>query len=111
MSGKTRTRRVDELASVWMEDPKFRAEYEALEEEFTLADAMIDARARAELTQDQVAKRMKTSQTYVASIEGGRGNPSVKTLRRFAAATGTRLKISFEPDRKRRAKAVRRETA
>ncbi len=41
---------------------------------------------------------METSQAYVAKMEGGRINPSIKTLKRFAAATRTRLKITFEAD-------------
>ena len=42
---------------------------------------------------------------YVAKMEGGRINPSVKTLERFAAATGTRLRITFEADRRGAARA------
>jgi len=41
---------------------------------------------------------MRTSQPAVARLEGGHGNPSLGTLRRYAAATGTRLKLVFEPD-------------
>ena len=43
-------------------DPAFRAEYDALEDEFALAAALIAARARAALTQAQVAERMGTTQ-------------------------------------------------
>jgi transcriptional regulator with XRE-family HTH domain len=89
------------LRRKWGRDPEFRAEYDALEEEFALAAALIDARARADLTQEEVARRMETSQAYVAKMEGGRINPSVQTLKRFATATGTRLKITFEPDGQR----------
>jgi len=83
----------------WRKDQESRAEYDALGEEFALAAAFIDARARADLTQEDVARRMETSQSYIAKMEGGQINPSVKTLRRFAAATGSRLTITFEPDR------------
>ena len=86
-----------ELRERWMKDPDFRAEYDALDEEFALAAALIDARAQAHLTQEQVATRMETTQAYVAKMEGLKVNPSVATLRRFAEATGTRLKITFEP--------------
>ena len=96
-----KTRPVNDLAKGWMKDPEFRAAYDALEEEFALAGALIDARAMADLTQEQVAERMKTSQGYVAKAEGGHGNLTVKTLRKWAAATGTRLKITFEPQGKR----------
>ncbi len=87
--------KVADLHRRWMNDPEYRREYDALEEEFALAEALIDARSRADLTQAEVAKRMKTTQSYVAKMEGLRVNPSVATLRRFAAATGSQLKISF----------------
>ena len=87
---------VDDLHKKWMKNPKYRREYEALKEEFSLAAALIEARARAGLTQEQVAQRMKTTQAVVARLEGG-SMPSTRTLERYAKATGTRLKISFEP--------------
>ena len=68
--------RADTLHKQWMKNPKYRAEYDALEEEFALIGAMMDARARAGLTQAQVAKRMKTTQTVVARLESGRVKPS-----------------------------------
>lgn len=89
--------RISELKRRWMKDPAFRAEYGALDEEFALAGALIDARSQARLTQEQVAARMDTTQAYVARMEGLKVNPSVETLRRFAEATGTTLRITFEP--------------
>jgi ribosome-binding protein aMBF1 (putative translation factor) len=88
---------VSELAKKWLKDPAFRREYDALEEEFALFDAMMTARGRAGLTQAQVAKRMKTTQTAVARLESGRVKPSTRTLERYAHATGHRLVIGFEP--------------
>ena len=84
-----------------MKDPEFRKEYDALEEEFALIEAVAKARLRSGLTQAQLAKRMKTTQSTVARLESGRGKPSTRTLQRFAKATGHRLKISFEPVRGR----------
>jgi transcriptional regulator with XRE-family HTH domain len=40
---------------------------------------------------------MKTTQSTVARLESGRGQPSTRTLLRFAKATGHRIKISFQP--------------
>jgi ribosome-binding protein aMBF1 (putative translation factor) len=88
---------VEKLINEWMENPEFRAEYDALEEKYALADALISARAKAELTQEQVAKAMGTTQAVIARLESGRTKPSTRTLERYAQATGTRLKISFEP--------------
>lgn len=71
--------------------------------EFSLTAAMIEARNRAGLTQKEVAKRMKTTQAAIARLESAGSKPSTRTLVRYAKATGTRLRISFEPER-----AVRR---
>jgi ribosome-binding protein aMBF1 (putative translation factor) len=86
----------------WDKEPGFKRAYDALEDEFVLAASLIDARGRAGLSQEDVAARMQTSQQTVSRLEGGRANPSLHTLRRFAKATGTRLKISFEPAKGKR---------
>lgn len=88
--------KIAKLHDQWMADPEYRAAYDALEDEFALAAALIEARANAGLTQEQLASRMNTTQSVVARLEGGQGRPSTRTLERFAKATGTRLKISFE---------------
>lgn len=89
---------VEEAAKEWFKNPNFVKEYEALEEEFSLASALIEARARANLTQEEVAQRMGTTQTAVARLEGARSMPSTRTLERYAKATGHRLRIALVPD-------------
>jgi transcriptional regulator with XRE-family HTH domain len=89
----------DKLHKKWMKELGYRKEYDALEEEFALISAVAKARLRAGLSQAQLAKRMKTTQSAVARLESGRSRPSTRTLSRFAKATGHRLKISFEPVR------------
>lgn len=85
------------LFDKWKKDPEFMREYNALEEEFALADQFIKARGAAGLSQQELADRMKTSQSYIARLESGRERPSTRTLNRFAKATGHRLVIQFEP--------------
>ena len=91
-----------DLHSRFMKDPELRREYDALEEEFALILEVAKARRRAGLSQAELAKRMKTTQSTIARLESGRGLPSTRTLGRFAKATGHRLKISFEPLKKAR---------
>ena len=74
---------VDDLHKKWMEKPAYRREYEALEKEFSLSAAIIEARSRAGLTQAAVAR-----------LEGGGSKPSTRTLFKYAKATGSRLRIS-----------------
>ena len=72
-----------ELRKKWKMDPDFRKEYEALKPEFKLARDLIEARAKAGLSQSDVAERMGTSQPAVARLESGH-KPSLKTLERYA---------------------------
>jgi transcriptional regulator with XRE-family HTH domain len=81
-----------------MKDSNYRREYEALEEKFSLVSALIDARTRAGLTQEEVARKMKTTQAVIARLEGGGSKPSTRTLERYTEATGSRLRITFEPE-------------
>lgn len=90
---------VEEVAKEWFKDPEFRAAYDALDDEFALIEALIRARAHADMTQEDVAKAMGTTQAAIARLESGRSMPSTRTLERFAKATGTKLRISFAPDK------------
>jgi transcriptional regulator with XRE-family HTH domain len=65
--------------------------------EFALASALIKARGDADMTQEQVAAAMGTTQAFVARLDSGRAMPSTRTLEKFAKATHTKLRISFEP--------------
>ena len=87
---------LSKLSDEWFKDPEFVREYEALEDEFALAAAFIKARADADLTQEEIAVRMGTTQSAIARLEGGKSRPSTTTLAKFAKATGTRLRVSFE---------------
>ena len=78
-----------------MKDPAFKASYDALEEEFALIRELIGARAKAKLSQAQVAKRMGTSQSAVARLESGR-TPSLTSLRRYAKAVGRKVEIKLK---------------
>jgi ribosome-binding protein aMBF1 (putative translation factor) len=81
----------------WMKEPKYKKAYDALEDEFVLASAVMDVRNRAGLTQEELARKMGTTQPVVARLESGRSRPSMRTLERLADATGSRLLIRFEP--------------
>ena len=89
--------KVKDLHRDWMKNPKYKTEYEALGMEFHLVRSLIEARTRAGLSQTQLARRMNTSQSYVARIESGQVKPSTAALERVAKATGLRLKITLEP--------------
>ena len=89
--------KISDLHRRWSKDAGYKEAYDAFGEEFDLARALIEARSAAGLSQAQLARRMKTSQSYIARIEGGKVRPSTDALERFAHATRTRLRILFEP--------------
>lgn len=83
----------DAVAQEWKTDPEYAKEYEALEVEFEVARELIRARTRAHLTQADVAKRMGTTQSVIARLESGTRSVNLKTLEKYAAATGTHLHV------------------
>jgi ribosome-binding protein aMBF1 (putative translation factor) len=68
--------KISHLHRRWSKDADYTNACEALGEEFELSRALIDARPAAGLSQLQLARRMKTSPSYIARIEGRQG-PSV----------------------------------
>lgn len=80
-----------------MADPAFRQEWEALEPEFAIVQAIIDARKESGLTQKQLSERTGIAQADISKLESGNANPSIKTLQRLAAGMGMRVKIEFQP--------------
>lgn len=83
-----------ELRKKWKKAPEYQKEYEALKPEFKLARELIEARAKAGLSQSDVAERMGTSQPTVARLESGH-KPSLKTLERYAEAVGMKVEINL----------------
>ena len=83
-----------------MENPEFHAEHEALEPEFSIIQAMIDARKASGLTQKELAEKTGIAQADISKVENGSANPSLRTLRRLAAGMGMQLKLEFVPTTK-----------
>lgn len=78
-----------------MQNEEFRKEYEALEPEFAIIQAIIDARQETGLTQRELSERTGIAQSDISKLENGNANPSIRTLKRLAEAMGKQLKISF----------------
>jgi len=59
---------------------------------------MVTARKRAGLTQQELARRMRTTQSSIARLERGGRSPNIQTLRRMAEVTGSRLVVRLDAD-------------
>ena len=89
--------RLKDLEKRLMKVPEFREEYAQADEEFALIEALVRARTAARLTQEELARRLGTTESAAARLEGGAVSPSIATLRRYAEATGTRLTVALVP--------------
>ncbi len=84
-----------DLKAKSLKNPNVKVAYDRLADEYALAAALIDARAKAKLTQSQLAQRMGTTQSAIARLESGRAMPSGATLIKFAKAVGRVLRVDF----------------
>ena len=80
-----------------LQNEEFKEEWDAIEPEFAIIQAMIDARKNAGMTQKELAKKTGIAQGDISKLESGSANPSLKTLQRLAAGMGMRLKLEFVP--------------
>ena len=88
-------RRFEDYLNEKLKDPEFKKEYDALEPEFAIIQAMIDARKESGLTQKDLSERTGIAQSDISKLERGNANPSLRTLQRLAEGMGMKLKIEF----------------
>ena len=67
--------KIADLKKRLMEDPTFKQEYQAAEGEIAIIEALVKARTHAKLSQADLAKKIGTTQSAVARLEGGHVSP------------------------------------
>ncbi len=77
----------------------FKKEYDRLQPEFAIIQAMIDARRESGMTQKELSERTGIAQGDISKLENGNANPSLRTLQRLAEGMGMQLKVEFVPVR------------
>mgnify|MGYP004547283267 FL=1 len=80
-----------------LQNPKVKAEYDALQPEYDIIQAMIDARLSQNITQIELAARTGITQADISRIENGTRNPSLSMMKRLAQGLGMQLKLEFMP--------------
>ncbi len=87
----------DDFLREQLKDPEFRKEYESLQPEKAIIQAIIDARQTSGLTQKELSERTGIAQGDISKLERGNANPSIQTLQRLAVGMGMTIKIEFVP--------------
>lgn len=81
-----------------MKDPEFRAYAEEMDLVVEIADAILDARLKRNMTQQELSKATGIGQKEISNLESCKTkNPSIKTLKRIADGLNMDLNISFIP--------------
>ncbi len=88
---------LDDYLNEQLKNPEFKKEYEALEPEFNIIKAMIEARQATGITQKELSERTGIAQGDISRLERGNANPSLRTLQRLAEGMGMKLKLEFVP--------------
>ena len=78
-----------------LSDPEFKAQWDALEPEYQIINAIINGRKENGLTQNELSARAGITQADISRLENGEANPSLKTMKRLATALGKKLQIAF----------------
>lgn len=80
-----------------LSNPLVKKAYEENKLEYELAASLIAARSKAKLTQEEVANKMATTQSFIARLESGQHFPSIKSLQKYARATNQEISITLHP--------------
>ena len=80
-----------------LQNPEVKEEYDALEPEYDIIQAMISARVDQNITQKELSARTGITQADISRIENGTRNPSLSMVKRLAEGLGMQLKLEFVP--------------
>jgi predicted XRE-type DNA-binding protein len=96
MNERETTYSFDKYVAEQMEEPSFRAEYEALEEEFAFIRQLIELRRQKGLAQAELAEQVGTRQPSISRLEHGQLG-SFEFLRRVAEVLDAQVEIRLAP--------------
>ncbi len=78
-----------------LQDPQVKKAYEAHAAERELARALLQQRLELNVTQKELADKMKVPQSNVSRLESGLRMPTIATLQRAAKAMDLPLELRF----------------
>lgn len=76
-----------------LKDQAFKAAWDEFELECQVADLLVKLRAETGLSQEELARRVGTTQSAIARMESGKVVPRLESLAKIARACGKRLEL------------------
>jgi len=95
------TRSTRQFFNKILKDPVIKMFYDEERSKTEIAQSVRTARVKANLTQAQLAKKIKTSQSVIARLESGTDKrvPSIPLLAKIASACGAEFEFGFSFDK------------
>ena len=78
-----------------LQNPDVKSEYDALQPEYDIIQARINARVDQNITQKELSARTGITQADISRIENGTRNPSLSMVKKLARGLGMQLKLEF----------------
>ena len=78
------------------DDPELKKEYDILQPEYEIINAIIQARTEQGMTQSELAKKCGTRQSNISRLESGKANPTLSLLKKIADALNCNLAVEFK---------------
>jgi HTH-type transcriptional regulator/antitoxin HipB len=76
-------------------DPKFAENFESGYQAFEFSVMLRQARRKAGMTQEAIAKRLRTKKSAISRIENNAEDIRLSTLQKYAQALGKRLRVQL----------------
>ncbi len=83
----------EHLEQMKKDDPVFKKEFEEGYEAFKIGALLKGSRQKANLTQEQVAKRVNTTKNFISRLENHAKDVKFSTLCKYAEALGKKIEI------------------
>ncbi len=93
MKTKLKLGKWEDFAAEQLKNPAVKKAYDDLELEYKLRELILEARIKKGITQKQLAKKMKTTQSVLSRFESGRANPTLDFIQRLADALKVKIKM------------------
>jgi ribosome-binding protein aMBF1 (putative translation factor) len=97
MRKKPSTKSIKSFFNKKFQNKNFVKAYEEVSPLMDIAIAIVKRRSKANLSQADLARKLKTSQSVVSRIENGNQNLSVNMLAKIAHVLGCDLSVNLKP--------------
>lgn len=78
-----------------LKDPEFKKLWKESELEYQVSRQIIKKRLESKMSQEELAKKAKTTQAVISRIENSTFNPSLNLLKRISVGLGSKLSVQI----------------